>query len=283
MKTLRKNDLPELICEPTSVEELQVVLKFAAEKGMRVAVASGQAPTAVQELESALLILTHRLAGPSQLSKDGLGMWVYSGSPLEAVAVELAQRGLTWMPLHPLEPGRDTDHFVRAWCGRITLPQIGRRSVECLTKDEWVGYDEEALRDWARGLVDVDLTPLLFGSGARYGVFRNLEIALETAPKSRTMVLCECESVEELARLHQTWQFGLPLPNALPFSTKTTTNALRQGNDNFVSEDAVAMLACEWEGTLELDARFTIPHQRVEGTDSGESVVAELVQIATHA
>lgn len=277
--TLRKNDLPELIVEPTSVNELQAVLKFAAEKGMRVAVASGQTPTTVQDLEGALLILTHRLAGPSQLSKDGMGMWVYASSPLEAVAVELAQRGLTWMPLHPLEPGETLGTLFARGVEGLRCHRTGG-VLSNIRRVEWVGYDGERYAS-GPGLTGegVDVTPLLFGSGARYGVFTRFEIALEATSESRTMVLCECESVEELARLHQTWQYGMPLPNALPFWTKTATNALRQGNDNLVSEEAVALLACEWEANVDLDNGFAIPHRRVEGTAAASQLWQNLFRL----
>ncbi len=263
--TMRKNDLPELIVEPANVDELQVVLRFAGEKDLRVAVASGQAPSAVQELEGAMLILTHRLTGPSQLTQDGKGLWVYSGTPLEAVAVELAQRGLVWLPLHPIEPGETMGTLyanaiegLRSHRGGGVLSNI--RSVQ------WVGYNGERYST-GPGLPgdNADVSTLLFGSGARYGITTKFELALEPAPESRTLLLCECASIEELSALHQGWRYGAPIPSAMPFWNATATNAVRQGNDNFVSANAQALLACEWEGDIAIGDLPDLTYSRTEG------------------
>ncbi|MBK6765756.1 MAG: FAD-binding oxidoreductase [bacterium] len=263
--TLRKNDLPELIVEPTSVEDLQAVVRFAAEKEMRVALACGQSPTAVAELEGAMLILTHRLAGPSQLSKDGLGLWVYSGTPLEAVAVELAQRRMEWTPLHPVEPGETMGTFIAQGVEGVRCHRAGG-VLSNIRRIEWIGFDGERFVT-GPGLAGdgVDVAPLLFGSGGRYGIITRIEIALQPAPETRTLVVCECDSVDELNGLYQTWQFGSPMPVALPFWTKIATNALRQGNDDLVTDAANAMLACEWDENVELDHDFAVRNQRAAG------------------
>lgn len=263
--TLRKNDLPELIVEPSNVQELQTVLKFAAEKDMRVAVASGHSPAAVHELEGAMLILVHRLSGPSQLSSDGMGLWVNSGTPLETIAVELAQRGLVWLPLHPLEPGETMGTlFARAAEG--VRCHRGGGVLSNIRRIEWVGYDGERFATGPGSTGDnIDVSPLLFGSGARYGIMTRFELALEEIPESRTLLLCECQSIQELSDIYHGWRYGVPMPSALPFWTGIATNALRQGNDNFISESAVGLLACEWEGNIGVDVAPELVHHRTEG------------------
>lgn len=263
--TLRKNDLPELIVEPTTIEDLQAVVRFAAEKEMRVAVVCGQTPTSVQELEGTMLVLTHRLAGPSQMSKDGLGMWVYSGTPLEAVAAELAQRGQSWPPLHPLEPGETMGTLIARGVEGIRCHSAGG-VLSNVRRIEWIGFDGDRFVT-GPGLTGdgVDVSPLLFGSGARYGIITRVEIALQSTPEARTLVLCECDSVDDLNRLYQTWQYGVPRPIAMPFWTNIATNALRQGNDNLVSDSATALLACEWDENVDLDPDFAVRNRRAAG------------------
>lgn len=258
--SLRKNDLPDLIIEPTSVEDLQAALRFAAEKEIRVAVASGQHPAAVQELEGAMLVLTHKLVGPCRLSSDGKGMWFFSGNLLESMAVDLAQRGLTWPPLHPIEPGETLGTlFANAQEGLRCLRSGGVLSnLRCM---EWIGYDGTIFHTGPGLSSDgVDVSPLLFGSQARYGVFTRFELAIESLPKSRTLLLAECESVEQLGELYRVWRSQSPQPSAIPFYTKTATRALRQGNDNFVTDRAVTLLAVEWDESLTLDALQNVQH-----------------------
>jgi len=263
--SLQKHDLPELVVEPSNVEELQTMLRFAADKDMRVAVGSGQSPVAVQELAGAMLILTHRLCGQSLLTNDGTGLWVSSGTPLETVALELAQRGLVWLPLHPIEPGETMGTlFARAIEG--VRCHRGGGVLSNIRRIEWVGLNGERYATGPGiGGDNLDLSALMFGSGARYGVTTRFELALETAPETRTLLLCECPSIEELSQLHQSWSHGLPVPSALPFWTRTATNGLRQGNDDLVSDNAVALLACEWEGNIGLNPPKELVHQRVEG------------------
>lgn len=263
--TLRKSDLPELIVEPSNVDELQKMLRFAAEKEMRVAVASGQSPASVLDLEGAMLVFTHRLSGSSQLSSDGMGLWVHAGTPLESVAVELAQRGLVWLPLHPLEPGETlATMFARAIEG--VRCHRGGGILSNIRRIEWVGYDGErhATGPGCSG-DNVDVSAMLFGSGARYGILTRFELALEKVPESRTLILCECQNIEELSTLYHGWRYGSPMPSALPFWTATATNALRQGNDNFVTESATALVACEWEGNIGVQVSPDLRHYRVEG------------------
>ncbi|MCB1059736.1 MAG: FAD-binding oxidoreductase [Calditrichaeota bacterium] len=263
--SLRKTDLPELIVEPSNVEELQTLLRFAAEKDMRIAVASGHSPVSVSELESAMLILTHRLSGPSQLSSDGMGLWVHSGTPLETVAVELAQRGLVWLPLHPIEPGETMGTlFARAVEG--VRSHRGGGVLSNLRRVEWVGYSGERYATGPSVTGDnLDVSSLLFGSGARYGVSTKFELALEKLPETRTLLVCECASVDELSQMQQNWRYGVPLPDALPFWTAVATDALRQGNDDLVSDSAVALLACEWQGSIGLESSDGVSFKRVEG------------------
>lgn len=263
--SLRKNDLPELIVEPSNLEDLQILLRFAAEKDMRVAVASGQSPASVQELEHAMLILTHRLSGPSQLSSDGMGLWVHSGTPLETVAMELAQRGLVWLPLHPIEPGETMGTlFARAIEG--VRSHRGGGVLSNIRRVEWVGYNgERHATGPGVGGDNLDVSSLLFGSGARYGITTKFELALEKLPETRTLLLCECNSVVELSEMQRNWRYGVPIPDALPFWTTTATNALRQGNDDLVSDQAVAMLACEWRGNIGFEDSDGLRFKRIEG------------------
>lgn len=263
--SLRKNDLPELIVAPSNVEDLQVLLRFASEKDMRVAVASGKSQTTVQELEHTMLILTHRLSGPSQLSSDDMGMWVHSGTPLETVATELAQRGLVWLPLHPIEPGETIGTlFARAIEG--VRSHRGGGVLSNIRRVEWVGYNGERFAT-GPGVVgdNLDVSSLLFGSGARYGITTKFELALEKLPETRTLLVCECSSIAELGEMHRNWRYGVPLPDALPFWTMTATDALRHGNDDLVSEHAASLLACEWQGNIGFESPDGVKFRRVEG------------------
>ncbi len=277
--TLRKEDLPELVVEPSNGSELQTVLRFASEKEMRVAVSSGQSPTTVRDLEGAMLILTHRLTGPSQWASDGAGLIVHSATPLEHVAVELAQRGMTWPPLFPLEPGETMGTlFARALEGMRCHRSGGVLSN--IRRVEWVGYDGERYATGPGVLGDgVDVAPLLFGAGARCGILTRFELALEPVPESRTMLLCECASVDELSQLQRGWRYAAPLPSALPFWTSIATNALRQGNDNLVSEQAHSLLACEWNGAIDVELSDDQPIRRVEGNTDVEQLWQNLFRL----
>ncbi|MCB9367031.1 MAG: FAD-binding oxidoreductase [Calditrichaeota bacterium] len=257
---IRKEDLPELIVDPGSVEDLEAVLRFASDKSMPVSVVSGQHPSAVQSLEGAMLLLTHRLIGPSQVSADGKGVWAYSGTPLEALVAELAGRGLYWPPLLPIEPGETLGTRMASGIEGYRCVRSGGL-LSNLRTTEWVGYDgTRHVTGIGLDAEAVDVTPFLFGSQARYGVFTRFELAIEPLPQTRTLLVVECDSVERIAELHRMWKQSDPRPTALFFSTRTATRALVQGNDNFVSDQAVALLAVEWNEEMTMSKPLALPH-----------------------
>jgi len=262
--SLRKEDLPELIVEPSNAAELQTVLRFAAERQMRIAVASGQSPAVVRDLEGSMLVQTQRLTGPMQWTADGMGLIVNSGTPLEQVAVETAQRGMAWPPLHPLEPGETMATFFARALEGMRCHRGG--TLANIRRIEWVGFDGERYATGpGLGGDAVDVSPLLFGAGARFGILTKFELALERVPESRTLLFCECESVEQVQELQLGWRYAEPFPTALPFWTAIATNALRQGNDNFIGEKAHSVVACEWDGNIGLEIEEGQPLRRIEG------------------
>lgn len=277
--TLRKNDLPELIVVPTNVIELQTILKFAAEKDMRVAVASGHTPVSVQELEGAMLIFTHGLVGSAQLSSDGSGIWVGSGTPLETLAVELAQRGLVWLPLHPLESGETVATFFARACEGVRCHR-GGSVLSNIRRVEWVDYEGNCYATGPGCPGDgVDVTALLYGSGARYGIITRFELALEQVPETRTLVLCECDSVGRVSEIHSGWRYGTPMPSALPVWTTTAVNAVRQGNDDFISNSTVGMIVGEWEGSVGVEVDSDVRSLRVDGVTQVNQVWQNLFRL----
>ncbi|MCC6475587.1 FAD-binding oxidoreductase, partial [bacterium] len=246
--TVEKQDPPALVVEPANAGELSILLKFAQDKEMRVAVADGLHPLEVRGLEDQLLILTHRLTGQVRLSSDGMGLWVPAGLPVESLAVELSQRGRVWMPLHPIEPGETMGSlFAKGFEGFRCHAHGGFLSH--LRRVEWVGYDGELHASGpGSGNSDWDVTPLLYGSEARYGIFTRFELALCAPIEEKTLTVTECSSVEEMMEVYRAFSRSVPAPLSLPVWTTEATDYLRLGNDGVISDEAVTLIAVEAEG-----------------------------------
>jgi FAD/FMN-containing dehydrogenase len=244
---LSKSDLPAAIVEPAGETELKAVLAFAAEKHMKVAVASGIKPVEVRNLEDNILVLTTRMAGAPLISASRRVIRAEAGLPVESLSVDLTRAGLRWMPLLPVPAALSLAELVasgweglRNWNGGSLLDHIS--AIEWLSSDGR-SYRTEALH---AGNKTPDVSGLLFGSRGACGIMTALELIADPLPASRTATLFELPEARAAYDLMTQLREMTPQPEAVIYWGEAATQILREGNDGRVSEKAVVMLAVEW-------------------------------------
>ncbi|MFZ5433424.1 MAG: FAD-binding oxidoreductase [Calditrichota bacterium] len=275
---LSKSDLPELVIEPADPSELCAVLAFAAEKSMRVAVASGLKPTDVRNLENHLLILTTRLAESPIFSGAHRTTRVGAGLSMESLTVDLTRAGLRWLPLWPVPAGRSPGELfamgwegLRNWRDGSTLGHI--RGVE------WVGYDGTVYHTGSAAITenDPDISGFLFGSRGRMGVITALELDLYAIPEQQTTVLMELPGAPAAVNVMAELRAFEPLPETVVYLGETATQILREGNDFRVSSQATVVLAVEWrEAVPEWPSRWASYGQPITEPSAIESLWQDL-------
>lgn len=253
--TVSKDDLPSAVVEPSSEEELRSTLLWAAEKHLKIAVASGLKPIEVRGLSGAFLILTTRLSRPPVFSSSRRSVKVDGGLPVESLMIDLNRAGLRWLPLHPAPSNTSPGELMalgweglRSWRDGGFISQI--RAVE------WMGFDG---RTFATGPATIDAnTPdvsgFLFGSRGSLGIITSLDLDVHAQPRERTAVLLELPDAAAAAEcLAQIGGFD-PQPETVVYWSEAATQILREGNDNRVSPRAVNLISVEWREAVSLPA-----------------------------
>jgi FAD/FMN-containing dehydrogenase len=249
---LSKADVPAAVIEPAVESELTAIFQFAAEKKLRVAVASGLIPVEVKQLEGQVLVLTTRLAGSPVISSRHAAVRVEAGLPVESLAIDLTRTGLRWLPLWPVPPHLSVGQLLamgweglRTWSCGSTLPFV--RAIE------WVAYDGNAYRSSTfRADGSADVRGFLFGSRGALGVITRVEMDGQASPRERTAALFELPGATHAMELLAALRSFEPLPESVVYYGETATRLLREGNDRSFSDHAVVLLAAEWSEAIEL-------------------------------
>jgi FAD/FMN-containing dehydrogenase len=253
--TVRKEDLPAAVIEPGGEEELRAALQFAAEKHLKIAVASGLKPVEVRGLSGAFLILTTRLSRPPVFSSSRRSVRVDAGLPVESLMIDLTRAGLRWLPLHPLPSGTSPGELMalgweglRSWNDGGFLSQI--RAVE------WMGFDGTM---YSTGLAAADanspdVSGFLFGSRGALGIITSLDLEVHSVPRERTAFLFQLPDAQTAVELLVQIGGFDPQPDTVAYWGEAATQILREGNDNRVSERAVVLLSVEWRESVSLSA-----------------------------
>lgn len=244
---LSRADLPALLVEPAHPGELRAVIEFAAEKNVKVAVASGLKPVEVRNLESAMLILTSRLAGTPEISERHRSARVDAGLSVESLGVDLARTSLRWPPLLPI-PAKTSlgELFALGWEGLRNWQDGGVLShVRAM---EWMAYDGKTYRTGPACITEnaPDVSGFLFGSRGSLGVITALELELAPRPKARSAVLLEFTDAPAAVAVLAELRAIAPQPETVVYWGEIATRILREGNDNRVSSNAGVLLTVEW-------------------------------------
>jgi FAD/FMN-containing dehydrogenase len=243
---LGKTDLPAVVIEPANESELRAALMFAAEKKLKVALASGLKPVEVRDLAGHMLVLTTRLTGSPVISSSRRSIRVDAGLPMESLAVDLSRSGLRWHPLLPVPSQTSAGELyaqgwegLRNWKDGVTLSHV--RAVE------WMGYDGRLFETSpVSGDGAPDVSGFLFGSRGAMGVITALELDLQPAPSHRVAVLFELPEARAAYELLADLREGESQPETVVYWGEAATQILREGTDNRVSPAATVMLAVEW-------------------------------------
>ena len=245
---LSKSDLPAAIVEPGDLEELRATLEFAAEKQIRVAVAGGLKPTAVDDLDNHFLILTTRLSQSPVISTARRSARVSGGFPVESLAIDLAREGLDWWPLFPVPSGKSVGAMIAGgWEG---LRCLRRGGLLChLNFVEWMSFDGKA---YAAGptvsaSASPDVSGLLFGSRGRLGIITGAELSLNPALKARSAALLEFTDAAEAIPFFNDLATYSPQPETVLFWGSVATEIIRQGNDDTISDLCRFTVMVEWD------------------------------------
>lgn len=248
---LTKADLPGLIVEPAGTGELAGVLRYAADKGMKVAVASGLKPVDVRGLDGNMLLLTTRLTGSPVFSSAHRTVRVNAGMAVEALSVDLSRAEQCWLPLLPVPANSSLGELIAGgWDGLRNWRDGDLRSHVRVV--DWMGYDGRDYRTGPATIGDAapDVSVYLHGSRAALGIITAVELELTPVPARRSATLLEVQSaadaVRKLAELRQV----LPPPETVIYWGMEATRILRDGNDNRVSDSAQVLLAIEWRESL---------------------------------
>ena len=248
---LSKADVPALVAEPASLEELRAVIAFAAEKHLKIAVAAGLGPVEVRDLEGQILLLTTRLTGASTISASRQSIRVDAGNPVEAMLVDLNRAGLRWAPLLPVALGSTAGEIIASgWEGLRTWRDGGLlSSVDAI---EWVDFEGRLRRTGPAATADgaVDVSGFVHGSRGALGVITALEFAVQRAPATRTAMLYELTDGSGAVELLAALRDMTPAPETVVYWGETATQILREGNDGTVSDGALTLIAAEWRDAV---------------------------------
>jgi FAD/FMN-containing dehydrogenase len=244
---LGKADLPAAVVEPAGESELRTVLEFAAEKRVKVAVASGLRPVEVRDLEGHLLILTTRFTGAPVFSASRRCVRAEAGLPIESLVVDLTRAGMRWIPLLPVpnstSPG---ELFARGWEGLRNWRDGGL--LAHVRAVSWMGFDGKTYRTGTAALPDgnPDVSGFLCGSRGSLGVITSLELEVQPLPETRVAALLQLPDASEAVRMLVQLREMDPQPETVVYWGETATQILREGTDNVVAEKTGVLLMVEW-------------------------------------
>jgi FAD/FMN-containing dehydrogenase len=243
---LSKADLPAVIIEPANESELRAAMLHAAEKKMKIAVASGLKPVEVRDLEGHMLVLTTRLTGAPLIASTRRSIRVDAGLPVESLAVDLTRAGLRWLPLLPVPSQTSPGELfalgwegLRNWRDGVFLSHV--RAVQ------WMGFDGK-LYETSPVASDgsPDVSGFVYGSRGSMGVITALDLDLEPVPEHRTAALFELPDARAAYELMADLRESHPLPEAVVYWGEAATQILREGTDNRVTPKATVLVSAEW-------------------------------------
>jgi FAD/FMN-containing dehydrogenase len=203
---LAADQRPAAVAVAAGVADIQAVIRFAGEHGLRVAAqASGHAAGGIASLDGTILLRTGRLDG-ARIDTDARIARLEAGVLTAELAAAAGEHGLA--PLSGSSPDVGAAGFTLlgglGWLGRrYGLACNSARAFEVVTADgELVRADRES---------EPDLFWALRGGGGSFGVVTALEVELQPISEVYAgAVLYDVEHAPAVLRAHRDWAGGAP-------------------------------------------------------------------------
>ncbi|HEX6603201.1 MAG TPA: FAD-binding oxidoreductase [Solirubrobacterales bacterium] len=197
---------PEAVASPETAEDVQAVVNFARENGLRVAPqGTGHGATSLRDLSGAILLKTHRMKGVDLDPEAGRAR-VNAGALSEDIAGAASEHGLVALC------GSSPDVGLVGYSLGGGIGWLGRKhGIQCnsLLAIEMVNAQGELVR------VDAEREPDLFwalrGGSGNFGAVTAIEFALYEEPDLYAgMLAWPWERSEEVLKRWAEWAPGAP-------------------------------------------------------------------------
>ncbi|MFH1010860.1 MAG: FAD-binding oxidoreductase [bacterium] len=281
---VKRQDLPALVVEPTTVTGVQACVQFAVERKLSMAICSGLAGKGADDLGGKMLLSTARFVSAPAFLDGNSRVQVAAGMSLEALNLDLNRHKVRWPPLFPVAKTASIGALVasgwqglRNWRHGGTISHIGAL--------EWVDGAGNLREAGTRlqGGDPADVLPLLFGSRGELGILTNIELLLEEKPQQRIASTIHLSEVAEVTAVLSQIGMSSPAPEIVLLFDAGALEILGKTPSAAANERTRAMVVCEWRDSPPEKMR-TLPHTRwfetAEEVDKLWASLLELVPVA---
>ncbi|MBM3325209.1 MAG: FAD-binding oxidoreductase, partial [Calditrichaeota bacterium] len=162
---VKRQELPALVVEPTTVAGVQACVQFAVEKKLPMAICSGLSGKSADDLSGKMLLSTARFVSAPAFLDGNARAQVAAGVSLEALNLDLNRLEVRWPPLFPVTKTASIGALLASgWQGLRNWRHGG--TISHIASMEWVdgvGNVHEA-NTRAQAGDAADILPFLFGS-----------------------------------------------------------------------------------------------------------------------
>lgn len=251
----RHRALPDVVVLPGSVDEVQVVVRLASERGVPI-VPRGQATNlsgGTVPVRGGLVVVFNRMNRLLELDRENLTATVEPG----LITAELQRRVEAEGLFYPPDPGSVA---VSTLGGNVAENAGGLRGLKYgVTGDYVMGLEAvlangERITTGGKNVKDVagyDLTRLLVGSEGTLGIITRITVRLLPLPPHRQVALAVYDELEQAARSVERIIASRIIPATLEFLDRGTLQAVEEYAHVGLPTDAEAVLLLMQDGPEE--------------------------------
>ncbi|WP_301109104.1 FAD-linked oxidase C-terminal domain-containing protein [Sporosarcina sp.] len=258
--------MPDVVLSPSSIEEIQVIVKVCAEfqipivsRGSGTNLAAGTTPTS-----GGVVLLFNRMNKILELDEENLTITVEPGVITQTINEKVAASGL----FYPPDP---SSMSISTIGGNVSENSGGLRGLKYgVTRDyvkalKVVMPSGEVITTGGKLAKDVagyDLTSLYVGSEGTLGVIAEITLGLIPEPKTKKTLLAFYNELEEAAETVSSIIAAKIVPATLEFMDKGTIQAVEDFMHIGLPTDCEAMLLIEQDGDeAVVDKDMALVHQ----------------------
>ncbi|MCM3708951.1 FAD-linked oxidase C-terminal domain-containing protein [Sporosarcina luteola] len=244
--------LPDIVLSPSSVEEIQEIVKVCAEYGVPIVsrgsgtnLAAGTTPTS-----GGVVVLFNRMNRILELDEENLTLTVQPGVITQAINELVAEKGL----FYPPDP---SSMSISTIGGNVSENSGGLRGLKYGVTRDYVKALKIVLPSGellttggklAKDVAGYDLTSLFVGSEGTLGIIVEITLGLIPAPETKKTLLVFYDTLEKAAQTVSSIIAAKIVPATLEFMDKGTIEAVEEFMKIGLPTNCEAMLLIEQDG-----------------------------------